>query len=113
MEINMLRGILCLAAATLVLGAFGPTSAQPSPPSSSDDVSHWDASQKAQFNANFSKATHDSCLSSAQSHGAAADAAERYCSCVVSRLAPLSVEDKMALPQHQDVMVTASNACKA
>ena len=95
----MLRGMLCLAAATLVLVAFGPTSAQPSAPSSSDDASHWDASQRAQFNATFAKTTHDSCLSSAQSHGASADAADRYCSCIVDRRAR-SDEAAVSLPQH-------------
>jgi hypothetical protein len=111
-EIKMSRGVIRLAAAAaLALAALGPSFAQPSAPSS-DDPSHWDASQKAQFNATFAKTTHDSCLSSAQGHGASADAAERYCSCVVGRLSSLSVEDKMALPQHQDAMVAASNACK-
>ena len=52
-------------------------------------------------------------MTSAQSHGAQADAAERYCSCVVGKLSPLSVEDKMALKSHQDTLVAASNACKA
>jgi len=108
----MSRGIVCLAAAACVLAAYSPSSAQP-PSASSDDPSHWDAAKRTQFDATFARTTHDSCLSSAQSHGAAADAAERYCSCIVSRLAPLSVEDKMALPQHQDTMVAASNACKA
>ncbi|HXQ13682.1 MAG TPA: hypothetical protein VN814_03560 [Caulobacteraceae bacterium] len=107
----MLRWNLCLAAAALALAAYGPSSAAPSAPSS-DDPSHWDASQRASFNDTFAKTTHDSCLRSAQSHGASADAAEHYCACVVGRLAPLSVEDKIALPQHQDTLVAASNACK-
>ena len=111
METKMLRTSLCLAAAVIALAAYAPSSAQPSAPSS-DDPSHWDAGQKAQFNATFAKTTHDSCLRSAEGHGVAADAAERYCTCVVGRLDSLSVEDKMALPQHQDTMVTASNACK-
>jgi hypothetical protein len=110
METNMLRGILRLAAATLVLAAFGPTSAQPTA-SSSNDVSHWDASQRATFNASFDKSTHDSCLSSAQSHGAAADAAERYCSCVVTQLRPLSVEDKIALAHRQETIQAAAKVC--
>ena len=108
----MSRASLCLAAAVIALAAYAPSSAQPAAPSS-DDPSHWDAAQKASFNDTFAKSTHDSCLRSAQSHGAPADAAERYCSCIVSRLAPLSVEDKMALPQHQDTVAAASNACKA
>jgi hypothetical protein len=108
----MSRWIPCLAAAALALAVYAPSSAQPSAPSS-DDPSHWDATQRASFNDTFAKTTHDSCLRSAQSHGASADSAERYCSCVVSRLAPLSVADKMALPQHQDALTAAANACKS
>jgi hypothetical protein len=111
METKMSRGVICLAAAALILAAPGLSFSQPSGPSS-DDPSHWDASQRASFNHTFARTTHDACLRSAQSHGAPADAAERYCSCVVSRLAPLSVEDKMALPQHQDALAAASSACK-
>jgi hypothetical protein len=68
--------------------------------------------QAAAFNASFDKATHDSCVSSAESNGAAADVAEKYCSCVVAKLEPLSVQDKMALPQHQDTLTAAASACK-
>jgi hypothetical protein len=68
--------------------------------------------QTAQFNAAFDKATHDSCVTSAQSNGAPAAAAETYCSCVVSKLEPLSPQDKMALQQHQDALVAAAQACK-
>jgi hypothetical protein len=111
METKMSRWIPCLAAAALAIAAYGPSSAQPSAPSS-DDPSHWDAAQRASFNDTFAKSTHDSCVSAAESHGAPANAAERYCSCVVSRLAPLPVEDKMALPQHPDTVTAAANACK-
>src|SRR5579871_1578699 len=51
--------------------------------------------QTAAFNASFDKATHDSCVGSAQNSGASADAAEKYCSCVVAKLEPLSVQEKM------------------
>jgi hypothetical protein len=105
----MLRWNLSLAAAIAVT-AFGSSFAQPA--TGSDDPSHWDAAQRASFNATFAKTTHDACLTSAQNHGVPADAAERYCSCVVNQLAPLSVEAKMALPQHHDTMTAASNACK-
>src|SRR5580658_1535026 len=111
MEAKMLRWNLCLAAAALACAAYSSSSAQPSA-ASSDDPSHWDATQRASFNDTFARTTHDSCLRAAQSHGAPADAAERYCSCVVSRLDSLSVEQKMALPQHQDTKAAASNACK-
>lgn len=106
----MFRRTLSLAV-TLAFTAFGSSLAQPV--AGSDDPSHWDASQRASFNATFAKSTHDACLSAAQSHGAPADAAERYCTCVVNQLAPLSVEAKMALPQHQDTVAAASQACKA
>ncbi len=106
----MLRWKLCLAAAALALTAYGSSVAQPAP---SDDPSHWDASQRAAFNASFARDTHDSCVNAAQGHGASAAAAEKYCTCVVNQLTPLSVEAKMALPQHQDTVAAASQACKA
>jgi hypothetical protein len=112
LETNMSRWVPSLAAAALVLAAAGPSFSQPSAPPS-DDPLRWDANQTAQFNTTFAKTTHDSCLNSAEKHGVTADAAERYCSCVVHRLESLSVEDKMALPQHHDTMVAASNACRA
>ena len=64
----MSRGVICLAAAALVLAASGPSFSQPSSPSS-DDPLRWDANQTAQFNATFAKTTHDACLTSAQNHG--------------------------------------------
>ena len=66
-----------------------------------------------QFNASFAKSTHDACVPSAQQHGASADQAEKYCTCVVAQLAPLSIADKMALPTHQDKMQAAAAACTA
>lgn len=102
--------VLSLAAAAALLAVCSASSAAPPP---ADDVSHWDDAQKASFNATFARTTHDSCVSSAKAHGANAATAESYCACIVSKLEPLSVEDKMALPQHQDAMVAASNACKA
>jgi hypothetical protein len=108
----MSRWIPSLAAAALFLAASGPSFSQPAPPPA-DDPLRWDANQTAQFNETFAKTTHDSCLRSAQDHGAPADAAERYCSCVVHRLGSLSVAQKMALAQHHDAMVAASNACRA
>ena len=66
----------------------------------------------ASFNAAFDKSTHDSCVTSAQTHGAAADVAEKYCTCVVAQLDKLSTADKMALPQHEETLTAAANACK-
>jgi hypothetical protein len=66
----------------------------------------------ASFNASFDKSTHDSCVTSAQTHGAAADVAEKYCTCVVAQLDKLSTADKMALPQHEETLTAAANACK-
>ncbi len=70
-------------------------------------------SSDARFNAAFDKSTHDSCVSSAGTHGMPADQAETYCSCIVKQFAPLSVQDKMALPTHQDKMTAAAQTCIA
>jgi hypothetical protein len=67
----------------------------------------------AQFNASFDKSTHDSCVSSAGSHGLPAAQAETYCTCVVKELDKLSVADKMQLPMHQDKMTAVAQTCVA
>jgi hypothetical protein len=76
------------------------------------DASSPTPDQTAAFNASFDKSTHDSCVTSAEGNGATADAAEKYCTCVVAKLEPLSVQDKMALPQHQDTLTAAASACR-
>ncbi|HZZ89556.1 MAG TPA: hypothetical protein VFE13_14595 [Caulobacteraceae bacterium] len=67
----------------------------------------------AKFNASFDKSTHDSCVTSATQHGAAADKAEKYCTCVVGELDKLSTADKMQLPMHQEKLKAAADACIA
>jgi hypothetical protein len=66
----------------------------------------------ASFTASFDKSTHDSCVSSASQHGATADVAEKYCTCVVTELDKLSVQDRMALPAHQEKLQAAAQTCK-
>jgi hypothetical protein len=90
------------------LAACGGPSGGNSANSTGSAASSFDAS----FNASFDKSTHDSCVSSAQVHGAAADVAEKYCTCVVAQLDKLSTQDKMALPQHEETLTAAANACK-
>ena len=67
----------------------------------------------ASFNASFDKSTHDSCVTSATQHGAAADVAEKYCSCLVVEADKLSTQDKMSLPMHQEKMEAMAETCKA
>jgi|HubBroStandDraft_1064217.scaffolds.fasta_scaffold1188525_2 hypothetical protein len=64
------------------------------------------------FNAAFDKKTHDSCVTSATQRGAAADVAEKYCTCVVTELDKLSVPDKMSLQAHQEKLQPAMDACR-
>jgi len=64
-----------------------------------------------QFAAQFDKSTHDSCISSATSKGAAPDKAEAYCTCFVAQADQLSNSDKMALPLHPDKMTAMAQAC--
>ena len=65
------------------------------------------------FNKNFDKSTHDSCVPSAVAHGASADAAERYCSCVIAQLEPLSPAEKLQLNSQPDKLKAAGAACQA
>jgi len=65
------------------------------------------------FNESFAKSMHDSCVPSAEAHGASADAAERYCTCVVAQLAPLSVQEKQNLSPTSDKVTQAAAYCRA
>jgi len=81
-------------------------------PSGGNATNSFSGSFDASFNASFDKSTHDSCVTSASQHGAAADVAEKYCTCVVTELDKLSVSDKMALAAHQEKLQAAAQACK-
>jgi hypothetical protein len=64
------------------------------------------------FNQAFDKKMHDSCVQSAIAHQAAADAAEKYCSCVVQQLSGLSVQEKQSLKADSPKAQQAVAACK-
>jgi len=68
---------------------------------------------KKSFNQAFDKSTHDSCVTSAISHQAAPDAAERYCSCMVAQLQGLSIQEKQSLNPSSDKVQQAVAHCKA
>jgi hypothetical protein len=63
------------------------------------------------FNASFDKRTHDTCLPSAEAHGATAAVAETYCTCVVGQLDKLTVAQKMALNGSSPELQQAASAC--
>jgi hypothetical protein len=64
------------------------------------------------FNQAFDRTTHDACLPSAEAHGATADQAESYCTCVVAQLEPLSVADKQKLNSDPAKLQAAAAACQ-
>jgi hypothetical protein len=100
-------GLAAAAAVTLSLAACGGSGGGNTAANSAG--SSFDAS----FNASFDKSTHDSCVTSATQHGAAADVAEKYCSCLVVEADKLSTQDKMSLPMHQDKMEAMAKTCVA
>ena len=65
------------------------------------------------FNASFDKSTHDTCVSSATGNGAPAATAQTYCSCVVTQLDKLTVQQKMALNANSPELTQAAATCKA
>jgi hypothetical protein len=65
------------------------------------------------FNTSFDKTTHDSCVPSAVKHGASAADAETYCSCVVTQLDKLTVQQKMALNANSPELQQAATTCNA
>jgi hypothetical protein len=65
------------------------------------------------FNASFEKSTHDSCVTSATGGGAPASTAETYCSCIVTQLEPLTVQQKLALNASSPEVAQAAATCKA
>jgi hypothetical protein len=64
------------------------------------------------FNQAFDKKMHDSCVQSAISHQAAADAAEKYCGCIVQQLSSLSVQEKENLSAASPKAQQAVARCK-
>jgi hypothetical protein len=65
------------------------------------------------FNTSFDKTTHDSCVPSAVQHGASAADAETYCTCVVTQLNKLTVQQKMALNANSPELQQAATTCNA
>ncbi len=65
------------------------------------------------FNQAFDKSLHDSCVKSAVGNSAPPDAAERYCSCMVSQLQGLPVSEKQSLNPSSDKLRAAADHCKA
>jgi hypothetical protein len=68
---------------------------------------------KKGFSQAFDKSMHDSCVKSAVANSAPADAAERYCSCMVGQLQGLSVSEKQSLSPTSDKVTAAAAHCKA
>jgi hypothetical protein len=86
---------LLMAAALAGLAGCGPSGSPSS--SASGAKSFLDGFHQGfdkSFNDAFAKSVHDSCVSAATAHNATADQAERYCGCIVTQLAPLSVDEK-------------------
>ena len=73
----------------------------------------FDAAYEKSFNESFAKSTHDSCVSSAIAHQAAADLAERYCTCFVGQFQSLSVQEKQQLTPQSPKVAQAAATCKA
>ncbi|HEY2707724.1 MAG TPA: hypothetical protein VGI95_06695 [Caulobacteraceae bacterium] len=97
--VNRLAGSAVGIGAALALGACG----MPSDNSAAGQ----------QFNTQFAKSTHDSCVPSATTHGATPEQAEKYCTCVVAQLAPLPIAEKMQLATNQTKLQAAATACNA
>ncbi|MFI4935040.1 MAG: hypothetical protein ACHP7N_10505 [Caulobacterales bacterium] len=76
------------------------------------DSKSFSAAFDKSFNEAFDKSTHDSCVTAATGHGVAADVAERYCTCVVVQLRPLSVQEKQNLTHTPEKLTAAADACK-
>jgi hypothetical protein len=111
-------GRLCLstlaAAALAAAGCGAPSSDKTNGAAGGQDLSQaMHASFDKSFNEAFAKSTHDSCVSSSTTHGATADQAERYCTCVVGQLAPLTVQEKQQLSPSSDKFAQIRDLCRA
>ena len=111
---NLSLPLLFTVVAVGLVGCGGPSGKSAngdssSPPSLLQAFS--DAYAKS-FNQAFDRTTHDACLPSAEAHGATADQAERYCTCVVAQLEPLSVADKQKLDSDPAKLQAAAAACQ-
>lgn len=104
------RPMVLAAAAALSLAACGAPGNSAAGGNSAD--SFQGAFDKS-FNAAFDKSTHDSCVRSATAHGAAPDAAERYCTCIVGQLDNLTVQQKRGLSRSSPELSLAASACRS
>ena len=104
-----------LAAAGLVgLAACGPSGGGANSAASGQSFSQaMHAAFDKRFNEAFAKSAHDSCISSSTAHGATPGQAEQYCTCVVTQLAPLSVQEKQQLSPSSDKFTQIRELCRA
>jgi hypothetical protein len=108
------RGGAVVAVSAALAACGGPPGGQGnSAPGGQGFSQAFGAAFEKSFNESFGKSLHASCLSSSQRQGAAADLAERYCSCLVAQLAPLSVKEKQSLSPSSPTFTQAGAACKA
>jgi hypothetical protein len=83
-----------------------PPPADPSPRTPSEDAI-------SRFNLAFDRTIYDSCVPSTAAHGGSAEAAERYCSCVVAELGRLTLPQKEGLTAASPELGEAARACRA
>src|SRR5262249_6794697 len=89
MDRNLRRGRawVALAAAALGLAACGQ----------GGDSNAFKASFDKGFNESFNRSVHDSCVTTASSGGASASVVETYCSCLVTELDKVPIDQRMKL----------------
>ncbi|SRR5579883_2970525 len=112
MRLNPERaGVVAGAVAAAVLAALSLTTMGQAAAVSPTGAPTTPATEQS-YNAAFDKSTHDSCVQAATSHGAAADAAERYCGCVVSELDKLTAQQKENLNPSSPELQAAQKTCQ-
>jgi hypothetical protein len=64
------------------------------------------------MSASFDKSMHDSCVSTATGQGAPAATAEQYCSCVVTQLDKVPIQQRVSLSPTSQPVSDAMTTCK-
>ena len=104
--------VLAIALAVGVAGCGRGSGAQSASSNSPSFTQGFKSGFDKSFNQAFARTSHDSCVSAAVSRGGAPDKVERYCTCVVAQIMPLSVEEKQHLTASSDKLTQASAACR-
>ena len=110
----MVTRLSCIAAMLSVVGTPGlcdePSATGPHP-SVAEDQMPKTPEEVAQFSASFAKKLYDACVNSFTASGGPGGQSAAYCRCVVDRINPMSVQEKVGLTSDPNKLHSIANVC--